>query len=277
MADGLGANAHGFEEAWVYYGGGADHFTRRTVAGRGPVSWWHNREFRTQDVGYTDDLVTQKAIEFIRASKSEPFLCYIPFHLVHSPMQAKEDDLHAVIATVTDDEERVYHAMVQALDRNVGAILEELDRLGIRDNTIVVFTSDNGATPEGSNAPLRFGKHSIYEGGVRLPTVLHWPAGKLEQRRWEGLCGALDMLPTLIAMAGCTLPPTQPLDGKNVWPALRNDSLSPVESYYWAWHGQDALRTTDWKLHRFFNRYELYDIRRDEAEEHDVAAQNPKS
>jgi len=276
LQGGLGANEHGFDEAWVYYGGGADYFTRRTVQGRGPVSWWHNREFRPQDEGYTEDFITQHALEFIRDNKDRPFFCYVPFHIVHAPLQAKEEDLKGVDPKVTDETKRTYAAMVQAMDRNVAAILSELDRLDLRENTIVVFTSDNGATMNGSNLPLRGGKHSIYEGGVRLPTVVHWPKGGLAGgRTWDGLCGSLDMFPTLLAMAGCALPATRPLDGRNIWPALRDGGESPVESYYWVWHGEDAIRTARWKLHRFSDRFELYDLGEDEGESTNVAESHP--
>ena len=96
LKGGLGVNEHGFDVAWVYYGGGADYFTRRTVGGRGPVSWWHDREFRPQDAGYSEDLIVSRATEFIRDNKDRPFLCYVPFHLVHAPMQAKDADLKDV-------------------------------------------------------------------------------------------------------------------------------------------------------------------------------------
>lgn len=274
---GLGANEHGFDEAWVYYDGGADYFTRRTVGGRGPVSWWHNRTYLPDETGYTDDLVTQRAVEFIRASKDQPFFCYVPFHIVHGPHQAKDSDLAAVDPAITDPDKRVYAAMVMSMDRNVAAILAELDRLSLSDNTIVVFTSDNGATTKGSNLPFRGGKHSVYEGGVRLPTAIRWPKGGLSGgRSWNGLCGACDMFPTLMAMAGCPMPPTRPLDGKDVWPALRDNAPSPVDSYYWVWHERDTLRTARWRLHRFTENCELYDIQADEGETTDVSAANPE-
>lgn len=276
LKGGLGVNEHGFDEAWVYYGGGADYFTRRTVQNRGPVSWWHNREFRPQDAGYTEDLIVQRAIEFIHDSKDRPFFCYVPFHIVHGPLQAKDSDLRGVDAKVTDETKRVYAAMVQALDRNVATILGELDKLGLRDNTIVVFSSDNGATRDGSNLPFQGGKHTVYEGGTRLPTVIHWPKDKLAGRTWDGLCGALDMFPTLMAMADLRMPEGRPLDGKNIWPALRDNTASPVESYYWAWRNEDALRTADWRLHRFFDRFELYDVRKDIGETRNVAAAHPE-
>jgi arylsulfatase A len=275
ISGGLGANEHGFDEAWIYYGGGADYFTRRTVSGRGPVSWWHNREFRAEDAGYTEDLIVHHAVEFIRDNKARPFFCYVPFHIVHAPLQAKESDLKDVDPKVTDETKRTYAAMVQALDKNVGILLHELDQLGLRENTIVVLTSDNGATKDGSNLPFKGGKHSVYEGGTHLPTVIHWPQGKLAARPWNGLCGALDMFPTLMAMADLIMPETRPLDGKNLWPALRDNANSPVDSYYWTWRDEDTIRTADWRMHRFFDRSELFDIRTDIGETKNVADAHP--
>lgn len=274
---GLGVNAHGFDEAWVYYGGSVEYFTRRMSSGRGPVSWWHNLEYRPQDVGYTEDLITDHALDFIRENKDHPFFCYIPFHIVHGPLQAKDSDLAGVDAKVTDETKRAYTAMVHAMDNNVATILAELDKLGLRENTIVVFTSDNGATRDGSNLPFRGGKHSLFEGGTHLPTVIHWPKGGLVGgKKWEGLCGALDMFPTLMAMADLQMPATRPLDGKNIWTALRDNTASPVESYYWSWHNEDALRTADWRMHRFADHTELYNMHNDIAETTDVAAKNPE-
>jgi arylsulfatase A-like enzyme len=272
---GLGANEHGFDEAWIYYGGGSDYFTRQISGGRGPASWWHNREYRPQDAGYTEDLITGHVLDFIRDNKENPFFCYVPFHIVHAPLQAKDSDLAGVDAEVTDKTKRVYAAMVHAMDQNVASILAELDKLGLRENTIVVFTSDNGGTREGSNLPLRGGKHSLFEGGTHLPTVIHWPNGKIASGKWDGLCGALDMFPTLMAMADLKMPETRPLDGKNLLPALRDNGPSPVESYYWSWHNEDAIRTADWRMHRFPDHSELYDIRADIGETKDVAEANP--
>lgn len=273
---GLGVNAHGFDEAWVYYGGGPDHFSRRISAGKGPVSWWHNREHRPQDEGYTDDLVTRHAVAFIRDNKDRPFFCYVPFNNIHGPMQAKDEHLMAVDPKVTDKDKRMYAAMTQALDKYVADILAEIDKHGLRNNTIIVFTSDNGATRGGSNLPFRGGKHSVFEGGTHLPTVVFWPQGKVVKGKWDGLCGALDMFPTLIEMAGLKMPDTRPLDGKSVWPALRDNKPSPVDSYYWSWHNEDAVRTADWRMHRFTDRVELYDIRKDIGETTNVADQNPE-
>lgn len=285
---GHGVNRHGFDEAWVYYGGGPDHFTRRTGKGSGPVSWWHNREFRPQDEGYTDDLLTQHALEFIRDNKGSPFFCYLPFQIAHAPIQAKASDLRKIDPQLaakipsasdktTDQEKHIHAAMLHALDNNVGTIIAELTKLGLLENTILVFTSDNGAMEAGNSLPLRGHKHTLYDGGVRLPTVVHWPQGGVAGgKKWSGLAGAMDMFPTLMAMTDSKMPATRPLDGKNLWPALRDNTASPVESYYWIWHDVDTIRTADWKLHRFFNRYELYAIDKDETESRNVADTNPE-
>ena len=127
----------------------ADYFTRRTVQGRGPVSWWHNREFRPQDAGYTDDLITRRALEFMRANREVPFFCYVPFHLVHAPLQAKDEDLAELEPTIGDglpaaspkatpELRRIHAAMLRALDRNVALIVAELEQLGLGEDTILV-------------------------------------------------------------------------------------------------------------------------------------------
>ncbi len=285
---GHGVNAHGVDEAWVYYGGGPDHFTRRTVKGGGPVSWWHNRELRPQDEGYTDDLLTRHALSFIRENKTQPFFCYIPYQIAHAPLQAKKEDLAKIDPAMaaklpsasgktTPENKHAHAAMLTALDQNVASIETELAKLGLLENTIFVFTSDNGAMEAGSSLPLRGHKHTLYDGGVRLPTALHWPKGGLVGgKKWNGLCGALDMFPSLMAMTECKIPTTRPLDGKNIWPSLRENTASPVESYYWVWRDCDVIRTPQWKLHRYFSRTELYDIRKDESEANNLAEANPE-
>jgi arylsulfatase A len=273
---GPGANAHGFDETWVYYAGAGDHFTRAPYNKPGPVKWWHNREYRPQDKGYTDDLITQHALEFIRDNRDRPFFCYVSFHIVHAPLQAKPVDIDRVSTAITDVKQRLYGAMLLAMDDNIRQLVTELDTLNLDDDTIVVFTSDNGATQTGSNKPFRGSKHNLYEGAIRVPTVIRWPRGGLAGGQvWNGLWGFLDLFPTLIDMAGLPMPETRPLDGKNVWPAIRVRGVSPVESYYWAWQRSDAIRTAEWKLHRYFDRDELYDIRSDAGEQNDLSDERP--
>jgi monofunctional biosynthetic peptidoglycan transglycosylase len=273
---GPGANAHGFDEAWVFYRSAGDYFTRKPHKRAGPVDWWHNLEYRPQDEGYTDDLITQRALEFIHDNRSRPFFCFVSLHLVHAPLQAKPKDIARVPPTVTDEKQRLYGAMLLATDDNVRQLLAELEKLGLDDNTIVVFSSDNGASQTGSNEPFKGSKHSLYEGGIRLPTAIRWPRGGLiGGEKWEGLWGLLDLFPTLVDMAGLQMPATRPMDGLNVWPAIRERGQSPVDSYYWVWRRNDTIRTAEWKLHRFFDRDELFNIRTDVGETVNLANQEP--
>jgi len=224
---GPGANAHGFDQAWVYYMGAGDHFTRAPHEKPGPVSWWHNREYRPQDRGYTDDLITLRAREFIRDNRGGPFFCYVAFHIPHAPLQAKPSDIARVAAAIGDEKQQLYSAMMLAMDDNVSQLLAELDRLHLDDDTIVILSSDNGATVTGSNAPLRGTKGSLLEGGVRMSTAIRWPRGGLVGgQTWGGLSGFLDLFPTLIDMAGLEMPHTRPQDGKNLWPAIRDRGKS---------------------------------------------------
>jgi hypothetical protein len=117
---------------------------------------------------------------------------------------------------------------------------------------------------------------TLLEGGTRLVAAMHWPRGGLVGgQAWEGLCGACDLLPTLADMCGLSPPAKNPLDGRNIWPALQARGPSPVESYYWAWRNQDAIRTADWRLHRFFDHFELHDIRQDVGQTNNLADTRP--
>ncbi|NIA14878.1 MAG: sulfatase-like hydrolase/transferase [Nitrospiraceae bacterium] len=271
---GPGVNAHGFDRFVGFYGGGADYF-KRTWRRDGRVSWHHD-EKRTEEKGYTTDLIGKYACEFIRANKDRPFFCYVPFSAPHNPLQASQGYLDRVPADIPKGNKRIYAAMIIALDDQIGKILDEVDTQELRDNTIVVVTSDNGATPTGNNLPFRGGKHSVFEGGVHMPTAIRWPAGGLgASRTYDGFMGYLDMYPTLLAMAGLKPPAGRPLDGRNVWPAIRDGKATDVDAYYWLWGTYDCIRTPDWKLFRFYDHVELYDMHRDVCETKDVSEDHP--
>ena len=298
---GVAVGSYGFDQTWNYYGGGPDHWSRKSKGGQ--ISWWNGTEYRPSDQGFTEDMIAGHAIDFIRTNKEGQFLCYVACQMLHAPIQAKWEDYQKVpeelfgpkgplteeefsrrtrkhYATLEDwskDEiPSLYSAMTIAHDRNVGLILDELSRLGLDDNTIVVWLSDNGATGAGSNAPFRGNKHSLWEGGVHLPCFVRWN-GKIEAgTQWKGLCGAMELMPTLGAMTGVAIPKkTKPLDGKNIWPAIKTGAASPVDSYYWALSFDDALRTDRWKAKRYCDRTELYDLNNDPGETTDVSTKYP--
>jgi arylsulfatase B len=233
------------------------------------------------DFGYLTEAFTREAVAFIDRHRDRPFFLYLPYNAVHSPMQATEKDLGR-FPEITDRKRRMFAAMLAALDEGVGAVLGKLGEAGLREDTLVVFLSDNGgptAELTSSNAPLRGGKGQLYEGGVRVPFLMQWeghlPAGIVSNRP----VSSLDVLPTALAAAGVHSPDGAKLDGVDLLPYLggRNDR-PPHERLYWRYGGQAALREGRWKLVRDGDRkpWELYDLDQDIGESDDQAAQKPE-
>lgn len=273
---GNGANAHGFDRAVVYYGGGPDKFTRMAHAGQ-MVSWFHDHEFRPDEKGYLADLIVKHAAKFIReeAQTGKPFFCYVPFDQVHHPAQVKPDLLARVPVHVTEQAARIHSAQLLSLDDGVGAILQEIDQAGIRENTIVWYFSDNGGLPEGSNAPLRGHKHRTFEGGIHVPAAIRWPARGLIKGKYDGMLGYLDVMPTLAGLLDRKLETARPIDGADCSKVILEGGATPVKDYYWAWRDHEVVRSPRWKLSRYVAKNELYDMKHDVGEASNVASANP--
>jgi arylsulfatase B len=233
------------------------------------------------DFGYLTEMFTREAVAFIDRHRGRPFLLYLPYNAVHSPMQATEKDL-ARFPEITDKKRRVFAAMLAALDDGVGTVLGKLREAGLAQDTLVVFLSDNGgptAELTSSNAPLRGGKGQLHEGGVRVPFLIQWegrlPGGVVYDRP----VSSLDILPTALAAAGVTPPDGAKLDGVDLLPYLggRNDR-SPHEHLFWRYGGKAALRAGRWKLVRDGGRnpWELYDLDTDSGESDDLASRKPE-
>ena len=249
--------------------------------------------------------------EFIEANKDQPFLAYLSFYSVHTPLQGRPDLVEKYKARAAeiagdefDDEEQVfgdkprqvrvlqkhavYAAMVEAMDEAVGTVLDQLDASGIANNTIVVFTSDNGglSTSEGSptsNLPLRGGKGWVYEGGIREPWIIRYPGVTKAGSVSEEIICSIDLFPTMAAAAGIEI--DHLIDGIDLAPALRGGKLDR-QSLYWHYpHYSNqggipggAIREGNYKL---FERYEdgrvhLYDLKNDIGEQNDLAAKKPE-
>ncbi|AKC82090.1 hypothetical protein IMCC26134_03600 [Verrucomicrobia bacterium IMCC26134] len=274
---GPGVNAYGFDEVWNYYGGGADQFTRRTQQGKGPVTWWHNRDYQPDAAGYTSDMIVTHAIDFITASRDRPFVAYVPFHAPHSPIQTLEGWVDRVPAKVTTPAIREYYALVAYLDDSVGRILASLDKNGLADNTIVFFASDNGGVENrASNAPYRGGKHSLWQGGLCVPAALRWPGHILPGTTFPDVASLLDVWPTLAGLAAQPLAaPAADVDGRDLSPTLLRGVALPPGELYWSFRATDALRSGKWKVIRYLDHDDLYDLDRDPGEKQNLAAKNP--
>jgi arylsulfatase B len=220
--------SRGFTHFYGFYNGAFDYFTHIR---EGELDWHRNLE-TCRDEGYATDLIGREAVRFIDKSPGDkPFFLYIPFNSPHLPLQAKEQDI-AKYDHIKDEKERVYAAMVDSLDQAIGKILEALDEMGIADNTLVLFFSDNGAIRYGDNGPWRSGKGSVYEGGVRVPAVIRWPDGIDEGRDVDGMMGYIDVYPTIKRIIGVTAPEPNPLDGLDMLEIIRGRAEAPKRDWF---------------------------------------------
>ena len=238
----------GFTHYYGHYNGAFDYFTHKR---EGELDWHRNLE-TCRDKGYSTDLIGREAARFIDESPvGRPFFLYVPFNAPHLPLQAKEQDI-AKYDSIGDEKKRIYAAMVDSMDQAIGKILTAIDARGITDNTFVLFFSDNGATRYGDNGPWRSGKGSVYEGGVRVPAVVRWPAGIAGGREVDAMMGYIDVYPTVKRIAGVTDPDPNPLDGRDMLEVIRGKAEAPKRDWfsYIAQGSADKTAICDgtWKL-----------------------------
>lgn len=210
---------------------------------------------------------TEQAVEFIKQHHDERFFVYLPHAFVHHP-RAATDAFRARAETVTE-------AQIEEVDWSVGQILSTLRELDLQDETLVLFTSDNGGARGCVNAPLRGGKGSCHEGGMRVPTIAWWPGTVPAASRHSGIATSLDLLPTFADLAGATLPDDRTIDGMDLTRVLTGPEAvpSPRETFFY-YHREDlrAVRHNEWKL---LATGELYHLPDDIGETQDVAAEHP--
>ena len=220
---------------------------------------------------------TQEATDFIKRRAGQPFFLYLAHSMPHVP-------LHASARFRGRSALGLYGDVIEEIDWSVGEVLDTLDTLGLSGDTLVLFTSDNGpwqlqGANGGSAGPLRAGKGTAYEGGVRLPLVARWPTYIPPHVVSREVASTLDFLPTLVTLAGGTPPADRAVDGVAMWPVLSGAGRSPHDVLFFYVGGQSplALRAGRWKLHlpTADRPAELYDLRGDIGEQRDLAADQP--
>jgi arylsulfatase A-like enzyme len=214
-------------------------------------------------------LYTQEAVKFIKQHKDEPFFLYLPHSAVHWPIYPGE-------AFQGKSNNGIYGDWVEEVDWSVGQVLATIRELGLSSKTLVIFTSDNGGTKRGVNAPLRGFKGSTWEGGMREPTIAWWPGKIPAGTESDAVTGMMDILPTLVKLAGGRLPTDRKLDGGDIWPILAGQpgAKSPHDVfYYYRGLNLQAVRSGPWKLH--LAKEELYNLETDIGETTNVASANP--
>ena len=201
---------------------------------------------------YLTDYFTDEAVNAIKANRNRPFFLYLAHWGVHTPLQASKADYDA-LSNIKDHRRRVYAAMVHSLDRSVGRVLQTLREQGLDENTIVVFTSDNGAPgyiglPE-VNRPYRGWKLTLFEGGLRVPYVAKWPGHIPAGTQYKAPVSNIDILPTVVAAAGAKLPQDRTMDGVNLLPYLtRAAAAQPARPLFWRDGPYRAVQDQGWKL-----------------------------
>ncbi|WP_346863959.1 arylsulfatase [uncultured Draconibacterium sp.] len=231
------------------HNGAVDYFTQERNGERD----WQELTKPSEKKGYTTDLIGDAAVEFIQSvPKSEPFFLYVPFTAPHSPFQAKEVDME--MYPNRNGDKKVYAAMIDCMDQNIGRILASLEDRGQLDNTFILFCSDNGGVKKvADNSPHRGSKLTVYEGGINVVAAARWPAGNISGGKLiEERVGYIDVFPTIAGIAGNDKLPAE-LDGIDMIKALQGEKLSDRTWFtYIDQNGekveQFALNTKEWKL-----------------------------
>jgi arylsulfatase B len=232
---------------------------------------------------YLTDALTREAVDFIGRNADRPFFLCLAYNAVHSPLQGADKYMQKM-AEIDDMHRRIFAAMLVNLDDSVGAVLRKLEEEQLRENTLVVFLSDNGGPTReltSSNKPLRGEKGDMYEGGIRVPFLMQWPgqlpAGKVERRPVI----SLDLFATFAHLAEARLPRDLQLDGVDLMPYLTGENAErPHRQLFWRQAQRTALRVDDWKLVRNPGRgigsdWQLYNLATDLSEQHDQATAQP--
>lgn len=238
---------------------------------------------------YLSDRLTDEVLQFVENHRERPFFVYLPDHAVHAPFEPKPDLLKKYEQKARRSNDRrddpAYAATIEAVDQNVGRIVESLHRMKLFDNTVVIFTSDNGGTQQ-FTTPLNGSKGQLYEGGIRIPLVVSWPGIMKQGSKCDAPVSSIDLYPTLLELAAVSPPQGQILDGVSLVPAFNGAiELSRARLF---WHfpcyvgkatPSSAIRESDFKLIEFFEdggRRELYNLRNDPHEENNLVATMPE-
>ena len=242
--------------------------------GRGPNTVMRGTTPVEEDE-YLTDAFTRESVAFINKHKDQPFFLYLPYTVPHTPMQVTRK-YYDRYANIKDEDTRVKRAMVSALDDGIGTILDALEENGLGENTLVVFLSDNGAGAGGTdNNPLRLGKHTLFEGGIRVPFSMKWPAKIPAGLTYKQPVSALDIFPTAIAAAGGK--PSPKVEGVDLVPYLSGtESNPPHGQLFWRQGPNWAIRDGHWKLTYAAKRYWLYDLAEDIGEITNLAEKHPE-
>jgi arylsulfatase A-like enzyme len=276
---------HGFDHFIGFMSGQIDYHSHVDRVGK--RDWFHGKELADEE-GYATDLSTGDALDFIERYKDEPFFLYLAYGAPHSPMQGRGSKITRGPGAGTVPEYAKQYPnldgeggyvlagdMIKAVDDGVGLIREKLEALGLGENTVIWFISDNGGSPRNKTSPerLRGRKDSPYEGGHRVPGIV-WAPGRINPGQVSAeIVLTMDLMPTSLAMAGIPPPEGQFFDGIDLSPLLFEQMPLPHRYLFW---GEGAIRDGDWKLVASKGKNELYNLKEDLGERNDLSNQYPE-
>jgi arylsulfatase A-like enzyme len=271
--------SRGFDEFYGFLGRGAHDYFRLDD----PAAPLYRGLEPIRDEGYLTTRLTDEAVAFIRRHKDRPFYVHLAYNAVHAPPQAPAEDVARIRRQFPDLPESrvVLMAMLHYLDLGVGRVVETLKTEGVWENTLLFFLTDNGGSRamNANNAPLRGFKQQNYEGGIRTPFVVCWPAKFPGGRTIDAPVISLDILPTALAAAGIAPPTDKPFDGRSMLPLLSGETTLGHEHLFWSeggGSGEWAVRSGSWKLVAHQDRRELFDLAADPGETTNLARQHPE-
>ena len=272
----------GYEEFFGPMAGGVDYFTHCDSAGRHDL--WTDDETRYED-GYLTDLLSRRAVGYVdrMAAQRQPFFMSLHYTAPHWPWETRDDAAKAPqvkdnLFDLAGGNIETYRLMIHHMDEGIGWIMDALERHGIADHTLVVFTSDNGGERFSDNWPLVGGKMDLTEGGIRVPWIAHWPAQIAAGSESAQLCMTMDWSATMLDAGGAAADPAYPLDGVSLMPVLRDPARTLPRPLHWRMNhrGQRALRDGRWKYLRVDGNDYLFDLDADARERANLSGREPE-
>ena len=268
----------GFDAFFGFSNTGIDYFTHERY---GIPSMFRGNE-RVKVEGYATDLFRREAIEFLNRNYRRPFFLYVPFNAPHGASNLERtgaqapDDYYRMYGGLPPTKKQGYMACVTAMDEAIGRILDRIDKLGVADNTLVVFFSDNGGSGVADNTPLRGRKGQMFEGGLRVPFLARWPAELPAGAVNDGFLSSLEVFPTFTAVAGGQLPNGVAYDGFDMLPVLEGKAPSQRVDMYWQRRDDKAARYKKWKWVESQRGSGLFDLAADIGERYDLSTEQPQ-
>ncbi len=267
----------GYQEFYGAMSGGLDYFTHRDSAGAHDL--WQGEE-ECRDAGYLTDLFSDRAVDYIKRAR-QPFLLSLHYTAPHWPWETRDDEAEArrieKIFHTDGGSVHTYARMIRHMDEGIGSVLDALRAVGAEENTLVVFTSDNGGERYSDTWPLLGKKMDLLEGGIRVPYIARWPARVRAGGTTAQQAVTMDWMATFLAAAGASADPQYPLDGISLLPVLENPGQAIARDLFWRmkFRSQRAARSGDWKYLSVDGHEYLFNLANDERERANVIRRFP--